>query len=266
VGLRQRVRRAVHRVNARLPRSREGVVVLTYHLVGAGTGSPVDLPREAFRDQLEELRRDAVVVSLAEAVEHLAFGEPSWGPLVVLTFDDAYRNFYAEAWPVLRELGLPATLYVPVDFVAGRAAPPIRGTEGIAACSWDELRELAAGGLVTIGSHSLSHPDLRAVRGGRLEAEVRGSKAALEEALGVTVETFCYPRGKVGPAAERLVRQTYSSAVVRGGRRMHAGQGWDPFRLERVPIRRDMGVSFREVLESPVWLEEWAAAKLDRWR
>lgn len=256
------LRRALRRLSRSLPAGGGGLTVLTYHLVGASTSSPVDLPASVFRRQLSELASSGLVVSLAAGVERLARGDRS--PGVAVTFDDAYDCFHSAALPLLRDLRLPATLYVPVDFVEGRGPPPIRRTEGARACSWEQLREAVSSGLVTIGSHTCSHRDLRAMTPGAARDEMERSRAVLEERLGVAIETFCYPRGEAAPWLEPLVARAYRTAVVRGGRRNTPGR-FSPLRLERTPLRRDMPDSVLPVIQAPVWLEEWAATRVAGW-
>jgi peptidoglycan/xylan/chitin deacetylase (PgdA/CDA1 family) len=73
----------------------------------------------AFRAQLEVLSRRYHVISLEEALAILS-GQSRPRPYsVVLTFDDGYRNNATAAYPVLRDLGLPATIFVATDFVSG---------------------------------------------------------------------------------------------------------------------------------------------------
>src|SRR6185312_10355483 len=90
------------------------------------------------------------VISLREFVEFTRLGRQLPQRSVVLTFDDGYRSFRQYAYPVLKELGFPGTLFVYTDYVgAGRNA-----------LSWQELRELAAEGF-DVQAHSKTHGDLR---------------------------------------------------------------------------------------------------------
>lgn len=255
-------RRACRLATRLIPRGRPGVTVLAYHLVGAGTDSPVDLPGEHFRSQMEELRkRGAEVVPLSRAVTALEDGARLGRDLVVITFDDAYRNFVERALPTLERLDLPATLFVPTDFVDGTAPGPLSGAEGLPPVPWQRLRELAAGGLVELGSHSRSHPDLRALAGRALEDEVRGSKVVLHERTGVEPVTFCYPRALRSHPAEVAVAASYRGAVVGGGRKNRPGSA-SPLRMSRVSLRRDMPVALAPILGAGLVLEEWAADRL----
>ena len=237
-----------------VPRGRPGVTVLAYHLVGAGTDSPVDLPVETFRRQMEELRESgAEAVPLRRAVAALEAGGPLERDLVAITFDDAYGNFDERARPVLEALDLPATLFVPTDFVDGARPGPLRGAEELPPVPWGRLRERAAGGLVELGSPSRSHPDLR--------TEVAGSKAVLQERTGIEPHVFCYPRALRSRRVEAAVARSYRSAVVGGGRKSRPGRT-SPLRIQRVSLRRDMPVRLGPTLGAAVVLEEWAAERL----
>ncbi len=96
-------------------------LILCYHRVNDEghpffTGTPLVL----FRKQMEALRRHFTVLPLAELADRARRGElPRNG--VAITFDDGYRDNYANAFPVLRELGLPATIFLTTDAVDGNA-------------------------------------------------------------------------------------------------------------------------------------------------
>lgn len=79
------------------------------------------------------------------------------------------------------------------------------------ALSHKEIRQLAAGGLVEIGAHTVNHPVLSAIPLLQQEQEIKQSKIQLEEILGQTVESFAYPYGtKDDYTAEtvKLVKQS----------------------------------------------------------
>ena len=253
-------RETVRLIQPLVPRQSQGVTILTYHIVGAGTQSPVDLPIEVFRAQLCELKEFAEVVSLDDAVRLLEAGSRNLRPIVVITFDDGFDNFRTRAWPLLCELALPSTLYVPVGFVEGTARLPLSGVSGLKAIAWSALRELASDSLLTVGSHSWRHLDLRKFQADQLQEDLRTSRERLEDQTGRIVEHFCYPQAKWSRAIEKDVQRIYRTAVVAGGRRNIPGR-FHHLRLGRVPVRRDMPVTLAPVLESTVWLEEWAASR-----
>jgi peptidoglycan/xylan/chitin deacetylase (PgdA/CDA1 family) len=69
-----------------------------------------------FERQLQALVSRFRVISLAEATAALK-GHAALPPrALLLTFDDAYRDFAQHAWPALRRQGLPVVLFVPTGF------------------------------------------------------------------------------------------------------------------------------------------------------
>ena len=92
--------------------------VLVYHRVDDGRdGFLGAIPTNQFAAQMELLVRTFRVLPLPELVERAAHDEVPPGA-VAITFDDGYRDNYTNAWPVLRRLGLPATIFLatgPID-------------------------------------------------------------------------------------------------------------------------------------------------------
>jgi peptidoglycan/xylan/chitin deacetylase (PgdA/CDA1 family) len=236
-----------------VPQAGAGVRILAYHLVGAGTQSPVDVPVDVFEAQLDSL--DGRVQSLDEALERLededADGDAA---TVVLTFDDAYANFYEEVYPRLVQRQLPALLYVPTGFVDGQQPAPMRGAEGLAACTWEQLGEMAASGLVTLGSHTVTHPSLTHIALEQAERELSVSRMRIEEMVEQSVPHFCYPRGLWSRRLEPLVAHEYATATMGGGGSITFP--YEPLRLQRTSIRREMGADLRPIAGAQVWLEE----------
>lgn len=238
----------------------EGVQVLGYHLVGAAANDVrINTPAADFRCQMEQLAERGTAVSLDDALDLLR-GEraaPIAGrPAVVLTFDDAYRNFVTAAWPVLRDLALPATLYVPTAFVDGEGGEPISGT-GLPAASWDELARLRDEG-VTLGSHSHAHRDLPGLRDDEVEADLERARQLLDRRLGIEAEHFCYPRALSSPPDASIVALHHASAVLAGGRTNRPGTS--PLRLRRFPVMRSLGPDLAPLLDRRLQPREWAAS------
>ena len=78
---------------------------------------------------------------------------------------------------------------------------------------WKELRKLDPA-IVTIGSHTLTHPILPGTAPAELESEVRDSRRQLERGLERPIDTFAYPNGDLDPAADACVRKHYRAAVT----------------------------------------------------
>lgn len=143
-----------------------------------------------FSRQIELLRADGyTAITLSEAIRLLEAcdGGPARGaPKVVITFDDGFRDFRTEAFPILEDAGFKATVFLPSAFIG---KPFITGRECLSA---SEVRMLADKG-IEFGSHSVSHRRLVELSAKELGAELRDSKAAIEDVTGRAVTTFSYP-------------------------------------------------------------------------
>ncbi|MEO9121261.1 MAG: glycosyltransferase, partial [Solirubrobacteraceae bacterium] len=116
----------------------QGVRILGYHRV-ADDGDVMAVRRDDFRRQME-----AVLASGARVVRLDAVAELLKSPLdclhVCVTFDDGYRDTLDHAAPILGELGIPATVFLPTAVLDGRmtyswyrgVAPPALDWEGVA--------------------------------------------------------------------------------------------------------------------------------------
>lgn len=173
-----------------------------YHSIDP-SGSVISVDETTFRRHVDWLAgRGPSVVSLAEL---LAAEEGE--DLVALTFDDAFANFASAAWPILRERGLPAAVFV-VSGRAGltndwedRADPRIPTLDLL---DWDTLGRLAEEG-VEIASHTRHHPRLAGLDAARLEDEVAGAAREIESRLGRRPAGFAYPYGSLDAASEAAV-------------------------------------------------------------
>ena len=107
----------------RLAPRRAGLLrVLTYHRLARPDALPdadpalISAAPDEFECQMKWLARRYQPVGLAQVYEAFAGGPPLPAQSVLITFDDAYRDFADLAWPVLRRLGLPVTLFVPTGY------------------------------------------------------------------------------------------------------------------------------------------------------
>lgn len=100
------------------------VTILGYHRVVADIDKAEEnsiyglvVSRETFREHCRILKKNFDVVSLDEAAEFLENGIFSYLPKAVITFDDGYLDNYEEAFPILREFDLPATIFLPTKMI-----------------------------------------------------------------------------------------------------------------------------------------------------
>jgi peptidoglycan/xylan/chitin deacetylase (PgdA/CDA1 family) len=192
-----------------------GVRILAYHRVCDAGRDELAVAPAVFRRQMEAVMDARVMpVPLDEALAALDGDSP--GRRLCVTFDDAYHDNLEHAVPVLRELGIPATIFAPTAIVDGRA--PMywyRDRDQPPALSWDELEELDRDPLFCIGAHTRTHPALPSLSDDAAWDEIAGSKRDVEERVGRPVTSFAYPAGLYGERELRMVREAgYRTALT----------------------------------------------------
>jgi peptidoglycan/xylan/chitin deacetylase (PgdA/CDA1 family) len=102
-----------------------GFAVLTYHRVDEPDARPWLYPPllsatpSRFENQIRDLTGHYRPIGLPDLLAARRGERPLPRRAVLVTFDDGYRDFRANAWPILRRLGVPATLFVPTAFPDG---------------------------------------------------------------------------------------------------------------------------------------------------
>lgn len=124
---------------------------------------------------------------------------------VILTFDDGYRDFIKNAYPILKKYNSKAIIFVVAglldkyniwDWQKLNVKKPLM--------DWEEIRFLINEGF-EIGSHTITHPFLTKIPEKTAKAEIEDSKKMLEDKLGVEIKTFCYPYGDYNEKIKDMV-------------------------------------------------------------
>ena len=196
-------------------RCRPGIRILMYHRVDrAPTYDQLTVTPARFARQLEYLARHCRVLSLAAAVEELEIGRQTRDGVVV-TFDDGYLDNLVHALPVLRRHRIPATIFVTASFCdQSQRHPRYPSAADRLHLDWREVRELKREPLITIGSHTLTHPHLSRLAPQRATEEIASSRERIARELGGPVEFFCYPSGDFGAREVTMVRAAGYRAAV----------------------------------------------------
>lgn len=215
-------------------------IVLMYHNIdvppkGARIPNLYVTPR-MFRFQMWYLRTAGfTVLPIQDLLAAVAAGDTSRN-MAAITFDDGYKDFHANAYPVLKHYGYPSTVYV-VSGSIGKVNVWDAKNESVEKqlMDWDSLIEVSRNN-VQIGSHTRTHPLLTTLSGEALKDELDGSRQELESRLDRPVEHFCYPYGDQNDTVKQAVKNAgYRSAVTT--QRGHVLKGFDPVAVRRVPVK-----------------------------
>ncbi len=230
----------------RLPKA--GLPILMYHKVGdPPAGSKLRslwVSAAKFRRQMEILAQDGYQpITFKDLYAYWDRQTPLPPKPILLTFDDGYLNNFDTAFPILREFGFRATLFVVVQTVGWDNQWHNPESEvRIPMISWDQLKILQKEGW-EIGSHTMNHHNLLKLVLKEVQLEVEKSRRILGEFLGETPPTFAYPYG-AGEDSEP-VRAKVKAAGYRLAVGVHTGK-WplaqfsqSPFNLPRIFVRGD---------------------------
>jgi peptidoglycan/xylan/chitin deacetylase (PgdA/CDA1 family) len=195
-----------------------GIPMLMYHAVADDIDSSEaewSVTSEAFEAQMRLLRDEGwSTFSMSSLCALWDKGEPPPPRSVVVTFDDGHACLHDVALPIMARYGITSTVYAIPGFLGRMSTYDTdHGTAPRAIMTAEQLRAMHAAGH-EIGSHSFSHPDLRAVSAEGLHVELTRSRADLEDLVGAPVQSFAYPHG--------WFNRTVHDAVERAGYRSAA--------------------------------------------
>ena len=206
-------------------------IVLMYHSVKRHE-------REGFARQMDQLTSlgTAVPADFEEAATDCR-------RYIAVTFDDGYHSVLENAWPILRERRIPATIFTPTQDLGRRPGWIIDERHRDAQerlLTADELREIRKlGGL--IGSHGVSHRPLPGLAPAEALAELIQSRRILENLLGERVSLFALPYGAANSDVLRM-------AIEAGYRRVFLS----------VPRHADSGIARQHVGRVYVTPTDWS--------
>lgn len=212
-------------------------VVFMYHRFGEARHPSTNVTMEQFAQHLDFLERENFEVwPLPRIVRWLDEGRAVPDKVAAITIDDAYASVHARAFPLLKERGMPFTVFVSTDAVD-------RGLGDF--MSWEQLRELKAAG-ATIANHSATHDYLvrqketesDAARLARVRADIERAQRRLQEELGDDINAaprlFAYPYGEYDQVLADMVK---AMGYVAFGQHSGAlGRHSDTRALPRYPV------------------------------
>jgi len=205
--------------------------ILAYHVINsapaAGSGSPsLYVPTAEFMAQMRALKAAGWrAVTLDELEAFWTRGKPlGTGKPIVITFDDGYASHYANALPILRQLG-----WVGVEDLEVNGLPPSDGgltdsqVRGLVAAGWE------------LDSEGMAQADLTTLDPLQLAEQVTTARQTLRGRYGVAANWFCYPVGHYDAAVLAAARAAgFTGATT-------TASGWaspqsDRFRLPRLEV------------------------------
>jgi len=229
------------------------IPVLMYHHIAPHPGDTVTVRPEVFAGQMRLLAESGYrFLSADELVDHVTGAKPVREKAVAITFDDGWLDNYLNAYPVLEDFGIKATIFVITNRTEAasrlgcgmfteipgheEAKKHIRtGHAERVVLDWETIRSMTSGGLVGVHSHTVSHRRCADLSPFELVHELTASKQALERELGCISDYLCWPYGSFSDDAVRIAAQTGYRALfttIDG----FSSTGSDPMRIPRIDV------------------------------
>lgn len=182
-----------------------------YHMVtdlGSVEKTRNAIHQQRFASHMRTLRAKGYsLLSLNQVRDHLACKVVFPKRSVAVTLDDGYADNYTNAFPILQQYEIPATIF-PIVNEIGWKNRRARGQSSSVhpMLSWRQIHEMHLAG-IGFGSHTLNHPRLSSLPTARARTEIQDAKKLLEDHLGTPAEHFAYPYGDLTEQTRDLVRE-----------------------------------------------------------
>lgn len=167
-------------------------LAVAYHSIGQEHRKPhLEIPPADFERQLTYLQSRGY--SFLRFSEVLRAGKSAY-----IYFDDGFKSVKENAHPILRRLGIPATLFVTADYLDQKSEQGLY-------MDWEDARSLSD--IFEFGSHAVSHVKLNKISLAQARGEMGRAKNIIEERLGQNVTAFSYPYGRSSPELEQIAHE-----------------------------------------------------------
>jgi peptidoglycan/xylan/chitin deacetylase (PgdA/CDA1 family) len=181
-------------------------LILTYHSLDE-SGSVISTAPDLFRRQMQILASSGIPVAPLNQVLHRPGS-------IAITFDDGFQNLLEHAIPVLELQRFPATIFIVSGYCGRRnnwPGQPRGGLPDLPLLSWNELAALPP--QVSLGAHTVTHPDLRRLTPAECESELRECQGQIEQRTGRPVRCLAYPYGVASRQVRSLAGRYFDLAV-----------------------------------------------------
>tara|TARA_A100001234_G_scaffold4160_1_gene3386 strand:- start:836 stop:1894 length:1059 start_codon:yes stop_codon:yes gene_type:complete len=204
-----------------------GTLSLMYHRFNENKYPSTNIQMDIFEKQMEIIKeQDYEFYDPKNFVKE--FEKIKENKKILITIDDAFKSFYTEAWPFLKEKKIPFILFVSTE--------PI-GKYGY--MNWDEIKEIDNSDFGYIGHHSHTHEYLIDMSDKEFENDIETATKIFKDQLGYVPNIFSYPFGEYSLYMKKYISKNFKIAFGQ-----HSGiidVNKDKFELPRFPINEKYG-------------------------
>ncbi len=193
-------------------------LILAYHSISDTRKDTLAVSVQNFEQQLAWLKKNNYQSLSLKDLQNAS----SKNKIVVITFDDGYRDNYHVALPILIKYGFKATIFITADFTGTEhifwwdknKIGKYGDEEDFKLLTWDQVNEMIGYG-IEFGSHTKKHKLLPDISEKEARIEIEDSKSKISSMIGSDVSSFCYPAGRLNDSIINMVSQAgYQCGVI----------------------------------------------------
>ena len=170
---------------------------------------------DQFRDHMKILKKGNYIPITFEDLSKIPIHQRFEKKYIMLTFDDGYVDNYTYAFPILKEFGFKAVIYLVSDRTYNKWDVDLTDEKVFKMMDLPMLKEMRDSGLIEFGGHTLSHPRLSQLSDSEMKEEIFEDKKITEKKLNIKLNSFAYPYGDLDDRAKKLVSEAgYPYAVA----------------------------------------------------
>jgi len=210
--------------------------ILAYHSVGNASHDTYEVSTDNFEKQMRFLvKNDYSVIPLEDAYRNM-LNQKIHERTIVITFDDGIAKLKKFAFPILKDLNFPATIFLPVKYIGGIDIFSYEKPKADRVLlNWTSIEKSIDDG-ISYGSHTMSHPNLVILDKHTLDYELNESRMILKERLGLRFHALAYPFGMFDNRVKTAARQSGYDCALCFGNVISNTKDTDPFEMKREGI------------------------------
>ncbi|GIR25455.1 MAG: polysaccharide deacetylase [Alphaproteobacteria bacterium] len=208
------------------------ITVLMYHRIGDDKYPSTNISKELFEEHIKYLVEENInVLPITELSKYLKKEINLPNKTVFITFDDAYKSFFQNGFPILKKNKLPFSIFVSSHYVSNAEESDFM--------SWSMLKEVSeSNGLIL--NHSKSHESLVGMDIQTLKKEIEQNQIEIEKNIGEQPKIFSYPYGESSKNIEEVLKLlNYEIAFSQHSAPIHFNQ--NIYRLPRYALNDEFG-------------------------
>lgn len=200
-----------------------GIPILMYHCIGDNTTDAKELyvSPTAFRDQMKYIIDSGYTpIDFSQAGNVNGINKP-----IIITFDDGYKDNYTDAYPILKEFNIKATIFLISDAIGKKTY-----------LNESDISKMQD--LIDFQCHSATHRHLSDLRPDEVDYEVRESRNKIEVITGKPVFVFSYPYGNYKRSVIDVVKKYYKFALSINYGMFYTSNPSSFYEINRIAVQR----------------------------